>query len=243
MTAPGSDGRLEQNMAHAYDLAPDFVPVLSAGRHRNPRKGACFMELASYLAGERWSDHPSCTHPLLALMARAVNDTLSDGDRSQLLPLVPSVVGLTGDDVEIDLAIALRAGRSALPVASASRQNVIAVGLLSCERVRADLAGTDPMAMSEETRRALAMAPEAELWARQFARDARPSVRTFRRQTAPNIVAYSVQGIATACVADASARLVDLLEATIEDVRRLTKPAQATTTPAPQPQRRIGVLD
>ena len=34
-----------------------------AGRHRNPRKGACFMEMASFLAGERWSDHPQCTHP------------------------------------------------------------------------------------------------------------------------------------------------------------------------------------
>ncbi len=28
------------------------------------------MELASYLAGERWSDHPACTHPLLAEAAR-----------------------------------------------------------------------------------------------------------------------------------------------------------------------------
>jgi hypothetical protein len=224
-------------MAHSFDLVPDFVPVLSAGRHRNPRKGACFMELASYLAGEKWSDHPACTHPLLALMARAVNDTLSDGERSQLLPMVPSVVGLTGEDVGIDLAIALRAGRTALPIASASRQNVIAVGLLSCERVRADVAGGDPLIISAETRRALAMAPDAELWARQFARDARPSVRTFRRQTAPNIVAYSVQGIATACVSDAPRRLVDLLRETIEEVRRLTAVAEVA---AP---RRVGVLD
>jgi len=28
------------------------------------------MEFASYLAGERWSDHPACTHPLLAVLAR-----------------------------------------------------------------------------------------------------------------------------------------------------------------------------
>ena len=46
---------------------PELVPVLSRGKHRNPRRGACFMELASYLAGERWSDHPACTHPLLAV--------------------------------------------------------------------------------------------------------------------------------------------------------------------------------
>jgi hypothetical protein len=54
--------------------SPDLLPVLSRGKHRNPRRGACFMELASFLAGERWSDHPSCTHPLLAEVARNVND-------------------------------------------------------------------------------------------------------------------------------------------------------------------------
>ena len=54
-----------------FDLA---VPVLSRGKHRNPRKGACFMEFASYLAGEPWSDHPACTHALLAGVARDVND-------------------------------------------------------------------------------------------------------------------------------------------------------------------------
>src|SRR5262249_23591033 len=53
---------------------PGFVPVLSRGKHRSPRKGACFMEFASYLAGERWSDHPPCTHPLLAALARHVTD-------------------------------------------------------------------------------------------------------------------------------------------------------------------------
>ena len=44
---------------------PDVMPHLSAGRHRNPRRGACFMEFASYLAGERWSDHPACTDRVL----------------------------------------------------------------------------------------------------------------------------------------------------------------------------------
>jgi hypothetical protein len=43
---------------------PDLLPILSPGKHRSPRTGACFMELASLLAGERWSDHPACTHPL-----------------------------------------------------------------------------------------------------------------------------------------------------------------------------------
>jgi len=56
-------------LSHHADV-PELVPQLLPGKHRSPRKGACFMELASYLAGERWSDRPACTHPLLASLAR-----------------------------------------------------------------------------------------------------------------------------------------------------------------------------
>src|SRR3954467_11691473 len=98
------------------NTAPDLLPVLSRGRHRNPSKGACFMELASYLAGERWSDHPSCTHPLLAGLARLVNDPTSGAARPRLAELIPAVIGLTGDDLRIDARIALRSATTALPV-------------------------------------------------------------------------------------------------------------------------------
>src|SRR4029450_13070330 len=96
--------------------SPDLVPVLSRGKHRGPRRGGCFMEFASYLAGERWSDHPSCTHPLLARLARLLNHHTSDSERQGLVERVPDVVGLTSDDVRVALRIALRAGLSALPV-------------------------------------------------------------------------------------------------------------------------------
>ena len=74
---------------------PTLVPMLTRGKHRSPRKGACFMEFASYLAGESWSDHPRCTHPLLAAVARLVNDNTSDDGRQRLTGLIPSVIGLT----------------------------------------------------------------------------------------------------------------------------------------------------
>ncbi|MGH9132316.1 MAG: hypothetical protein ACRDZZ_00145, partial [Ilumatobacteraceae bacterium] len=74
---------------------PDVVPVLSRGKHRSPRNGACFMEMAAYLAGERWSDHPRCTHPLVAAVARLVNDHTTDANRARLADLIPSVIGLT----------------------------------------------------------------------------------------------------------------------------------------------------
>ncbi len=121
-------------MAHG---TPDLMPVLSRGKHRNPRKGACFMELASYLAGETWSDHPRCTHALLASLARDINDHVSDAARSRLAPLIPEVIGLTGDDPRVDAWIAREAALAALPVTAAERQGVAAVGLLRCERVLA----------------------------------------------------------------------------------------------------------
>jgi hypothetical protein len=66
------------------DHPPDLVPVLSRGRHRSPLQGACFMELASYPAGERWSAYPACTHPLLAALARDVNDYTTDAGLARL---------------------------------------------------------------------------------------------------------------------------------------------------------------
>jgi hypothetical protein len=89
-------------MLRNHHHQPVVLPILSRGKHRNPRKGACFMEFASLLAGERWSDHPTCTHPLLAAVARLVNDYTSDARRSRLVELIPSVIGLTGDDLRID---------------------------------------------------------------------------------------------------------------------------------------------
>src|SRR5690349_3791622 len=140
---------------------PELVPVLSRGKHRSPRHGACFMELASYLAGERWSDHPACTHPLLAALARDVNDYSSDAARSRLARMIPSVIGLTGEDLHIDARIALLCARTALPVAAAPRQQVMAVSVLACERVLAALDGRPTGWPDEQSRAALAQVPLA----------------------------------------------------------------------------------
>lgn len=126
---------------------PDALPVLSPGRHRTPRTGACFMEWASLLAGERFSDHPSCTHPLLAHLARMVNDATSDAGRSRLAPLVPSVVGLASEDPRWAYDVAVAAALVALPVAPEEESRALAAGILTCERLRAhhdDDAATPP---------------------------------------------------------------------------------------------------
>src|SRR5215213_5111054 len=108
---------------------PALMPRLSPGRHRSPRRGACFMEFASYLAGERWSDHPACTHGTLAHLARMVNDRTSEAGRARLTPLIPTVVGLTSDDPLLDVLLALRAASAALPIAAEERQRSQAVGV------------------------------------------------------------------------------------------------------------------
>ena len=96
---------------------PTVMPILSPGRHRSPRQGACFMEFASYLAGDRWSDHPPCTHPVLAALARDVNDVTSDAARADLTAHVHRVVGLNSDNALVSPTIAVLAGAAAMPVA------------------------------------------------------------------------------------------------------------------------------
>jgi hypothetical protein len=204
---------------------PDILPVLSAGKHRRPRQGACFMELAAYLAGERWSDHPKCTHPLLATLARCVNDLTSDAARPRLAPLIPSVIGLTSDDLHVDARIALLSARTALPVVAEERQRVLAVAVLSSERVLAQLDGRPHDDLSETSRDVLATVPHAAQWAVRFSDVAGAAgPRGFRRFAAPCIVTSAAQGIAVACVADADDRLRALLTDAIEECKAMVHP-------------------
>lgn len=221
---------------------PPLLPILSRGKHRSPRKGACFMEFASLLAGERWSDHPACTHPLLAAVARHVNDYTSDAGRSRLAELIPSVIGLTGDDLHIDARIALGSARLALPVAAAERQGVLAVGVLSCERVLAELDGRPAGTLEDQSRSVLAQVPQAARWAERFAAAAPRSAfsaKRFRDQAAPAIVGNAAQGIAHACVPDPDGMLRDLLVLTISTCRQWAGDqgivAGRSTTPTPRP--------
>jgi hypothetical protein len=194
---------------------PDLMPVLSRGKHRNPKKGACFMELASYLAGEPWSDHPSCTHPLLASLARDVNDHVGDYARSRLAPHIPEVIGLNGDDPRVDAWIAREAALAALPVTAAERQGVAAVGLLRCERMLNQLEGRDRHHIDDRTAAALDAVPHARDWARGFTALGWGTAGSFAKRSAPAIVHSAVSGIAAAAVPSNDDLLVDLLERTI----------------------------
>jgi hypothetical protein len=206
-------------MARDDHQQPALLPILSRGKHRSPRKGACFMEFASLLAGERWSDHPACTHPLVAAVARHVNDFTSDAGRARLAELIPSVIGLTGEDLRIDARIALGSARLALPVVAAERQRVLAVAVLSCERVLAELDGRPVGALESQSRSVLAQVPLATRWADKFIGAAPAtgcSAKRFRQQAAPTIVRNAAQGIAQARPPDPDGMLRDLLVLAID---------------------------
>lgn len=201
---------------------PDAVPVLSPGKHRTPRRGACFMEFASFLAGERWSDNPKCTHPLLAGLARGVNDLTSDAGRPRLVPLIPSVIGLTSDDPAVDAGIALRSATIALPVVSEPRQRALAAGLLAARRFLANhgsegVPGMDTKDLFDDAQRALLRTPHAATWAEERIGDDQLTPKALRHRSAPSVVRFSVVGIAEACIPDPDAVLYELLETAIND--------------------------
>jgi hypothetical protein len=217
-------------------LVPELVPQLSRGKHRSPRKGACFMEMASYLAGERWSDRPACTHPLLGALARLVNDHISDAARSDLAELIPSVIGLTSDDPHVDVRIMLRTATTALPVASAGRQRSLAVSVLAGEQALDALDGRPAGQLEERSREALTRVPHAAQWARRFTSEVGPATpKGIQAHGAPATVRLAVVGIAEACIPNPDAMLHDLLTSAIADCAAPTtrQPPQARPLQAP----------
>ena len=217
---------------------PDGVPILSRGRHRNPRRGACFMEMASYLAGERWSDHPPCTHPLLASIARCVNDAVDDASRQQLVHLIPDVVGLNPKDPRVVPTLVRHAALAALPVAAAEVQNVMALAILTTERTLAELDGHPTDVLTPEARAAFANVPAAEQWARQYVARCGLNQKPVRTNAAAIVTSHAITGIARACAPDTSARLVRLLGGAIEETRRLMPPTPAPVAGSPSPASR-----
>jgi hypothetical protein len=67
----------------------------------------CVMELASQLAGERFSDHPKSVSPVIGGLLRQYNDAIDDVRRQALLRYAALVVG-TRAAPEAELARARR---------------------------------------------------------------------------------------------------------------------------------------
>lgn len=193
------------------------------------------MEFASYLAGERWSDHPACTDPVLAALARAVNDLVSDTRRQELLGDVPRVIGLTGS-AEGMLRVAASAAASALPVSSMHRQHALAVGLRASLGAL-DVLGVDAPALRARAAAAFAAAPGAVEWLGRHS-EFNTSIPIGRQERAGlEIVRVAACGIAEACVWDADDRLLAMLRTAIAELEPMRK-AEPVQAPIPSAVRR-----
>lgn len=199
---------------------PDGLPVLSRGKHRSPRRGACFMEMASVLANEPWSDRPKCTHPLLAQLARLVNDHTSDARRGELVVLIPDVVGVHGHGVDWEAAVTAAVACEALPDVAEDSQRALAAGLIRCAEIGAH-DGTSTVDR-DAIAHALDQVPLAAAWARTFIDDTAPlKAKNFQKHSAPAVLLCAVRGTAKAAVSDPDGRLRQLLVTGITAARRV----------------------
>src|SRR5689334_7125558 len=83
--------RAASGWLHSFTRAPGGAMTfshqtvdLSRGRHRDPDDGVCVMELASMLAGQRFTDRPATVSPLLCLVLQGYNDGLEHERRQTL---------------------------------------------------------------------------------------------------------------------------------------------------------------
>jgi hypothetical protein len=87
---------------------PSFqIMKLARGKHSSPRHGACVMELASMLAGERFSDRPRSVSPVIAAFLRGYNDLVDDRRRQDLIRYASEAVGTAASE-EVECARATR---------------------------------------------------------------------------------------------------------------------------------------
>ncbi|MFG2004672.1 hypothetical protein ACGFNU_36520 [Spirillospora sp. NPDC048911] len=89
-------------------------PSLGRGRHRTPGGQVCVMELVSVLSGEPWSDHPRCVDPVLAAVARTVNDAVTAAAREQLAALAPQMIGTAPSSAATAARLVARCAATAL---------------------------------------------------------------------------------------------------------------------------------
>ncbi|MEV0284810.1 hypothetical protein AB0H36_11925 [Kribbella sp. NPDC050820] len=140
------------------------------------------MELVSATAGGLWSDRPTCTPPVLAHIARVVNDHTSPARRPRLAPLIPYLITSSDPirqdrtDIEACRAILAAAGNAIRPDITttwATQLDQLLTGRLSRRRrhkllsitgaaLRAIHDTSQPLDRDEQLRKALVAAINAE---------------------------------------------------------------------------------
>jgi hypothetical protein len=123
--------------------APDGVPVLRAGAHLFPEEGACIMEYVSLLSGAPFNDHPRCTDPSVAALARLVNDSSSDAQRPLLTAFAPLLAAAAPVDARRTAAVVRAVVRTA---SGAAGDTALRRRLRHAERRQERVRGEGPMA-------------------------------------------------------------------------------------------------
>ncbi len=87
---------------------------LDSGQHSKPTQGMCVMEMASLLAKEKFTDHPTCVNEVITRAAQRVNDSVSEEDRQRLKKLLPRIMRCrrTTDDKRINVRLAIYCAKS-----------------------------------------------------------------------------------------------------------------------------------
>jgi hypothetical protein len=200
---------------------PTALPILAAGRHRSPRHGACLMEYTSVLAGERFSDSPKCTDPVLAAVARAVNDYSSDDARQRIAPYAGDLTTARGAGDDVQRGIVRRCLLTALRYAAGARRHVLLVGLLGLDRAAAGAdRGWDESMLSMESELALLGSDAGLADAASYVAELPVAVGEHARRALDVAAEVAVATIAES-TDDADGVLLALLDDCVADYRRV----------------------
>jgi hypothetical protein len=188
---------IEERLTYLEDLK------LDRGSHQPPSNGleaACVMEAVAYVAGEPFSDHPSCASPVITSFLISWNDSMNDEDRQMLKPYIPRLVGTRTTKKDEETRAWMLTDWLARECAPAF---LSAAGLTEQARLLESLA---PLTSVASARKAQPMLDEARAAARDAAGVA----------AAARAAAWAAAGVAAAAWAAAGAAAGDAAGAALE---------------------------
>ena len=201
------------------------LPPLAKGAHAPDSATACMMEAAAYVAGELWSDRPSCVCPVIATFASSINDAMpDDATRDHLLrPLIPLVIGTRGtaDDERRRAFIAADfAVREAAPVALRAVGRTSHAGTLAeLPRVIDAQTAADATAAADAAATTAADAARAAAYAATAAADA--ATTTADAYAAARAAAYAATAAADAAATAAADAYAAIWRPAADCLRRM----------------------
>ena len=194
---------------------PDNL-TLYYGGHQPDEGRMCVMEAVAWVAGEPHSDTPSCTNPVVASFARALNDRVDDDAlRTQLLaPLIPELLGHPASNPEINRILAFKCADYAVrQVAPRALESAKLPDEATTLRALAPVTDQTSAARAADAADAAAYAARAAAYAAADAADAARAARAAARAAA-----YAAADAAYAAdAADAAADAADAARAAAKE--------------------------